>query len=36
MYLKQNQIIDFLGRVCVPFDPKKVDDFDPMAVPMIR
>ncbi|XP_022326360.2 DNA primase small subunit-like [Crassostrea virginica] len=23
------------GRVCVPFDPKKVDDFDPMAVPMI-
>ena len=26
----------FLGRVCVPFDPKKVDDFDPMAVPMIR
>ncbi|XP_062619176.1 DNA primase small subunit-like [Saccostrea cucullata] len=23
------------GRVCVPFDPKKVDDFDPMSVPLI-
>lgn len=24
------------GRVCVPFDPAKVDDFDPGAVPTLR
>ncbi|XP_048779196.2 DNA primase small subunit-like isoform X2 [Ostrea edulis] len=23
------------GRLCVPIDPKKIDDFDPMAVPTI-
>jgi len=26
----------FVGRVCVPIDPAKVDDFDPSAVPTIR
>jgi len=24
------------GRVCVPFDPAKVDSFEPSAVPTIR
>ena len=23
------------GRVCIPFDPSKVDDFDPLAVPTL-
>lgn len=25
-----------VGRVCVPFDAAKVDDFEPAAVPTIR
>lgn len=29
-------ILCVVGRVCVPIDPKKIDEFDPMAVPTIR
>lgn len=26
----------FAGRICVPIDPEKVDEFDPLSVPTIR
>ena len=26
----------FTGRICVPVDPEKVDEFDPLSVPTIR